>query len=102
MRKHIDAREDDRGKTTLTTAVLRNLKDLTWYYGTRCGCGRMLPICEDCFAGKGNEMRLDVPWTVRVTCDCGKIIRTRQLYRFKTDGLMSIKQPTGRYVAGLS
>jgi hypothetical protein len=68
---------------TLVPIPAHELKRGTWYYGVRCACARLLPLAEDCFAGKGDDHHLSsVP--MEVHCECGAVIRTELLQKFKT------------------
>lgn len=58
------------------------LKRDTWYYGVRCACRRMHALCEDLFSGKTDEQHLDQP--VEVACECGAVVRSTRLQKFKT------------------
>jgi hypothetical protein len=64
--------------------AIRDLKPKTWYYGVRCGCERLLAVCEDCFAGRFNGKPLQLPAPVTVRCECGAITSTQILENFKT------------------
>jgi len=59
------------------------LKRNTWYYGVKCACARLLAIAEDCFQGSGHEEHhFGDPFEIR--CDCGAVIRTKTLQKFRS------------------
>ena len=60
------------------------LKANTWYYGVHCACSRLHALCEDLFAGKGDEQHLDCSDPVEVSCECGAVTRADRLHKFKT------------------
>ena len=68
----------------VTVAPLQDLKAKTWYYGVRCACERLLAVCEDCFAGKGDEAVLHVPLALAVECECGAVTEAPILHKFRT------------------
>jgi hypothetical protein len=68
----------------LKIPVILDPKCNTWYYGVRCTCERFLALCEDCFAGKGNEDVLKTPTPLAVECECGAVTSARVLEKFKT------------------
>jgi hypothetical protein len=74
---------DTRYLHPTTVTAVRHPKRLTWYYGTRCECARQLAICEDLFAGKGEEV-LEMPETIAVECDCGLVSHILRFEKFRT------------------
>ena len=68
----------------MTVAPIHHPKPNTWYYGTRCACTRELAVCEDLFAGKGNEVFLQVPPGLAVECECGTVSHVVRLQKYKT------------------
>lgn len=59
------------------------LKANTWYFGVRCACARLHALCEDLFAGKGDEQHLNCSDPVEVACQCGAVTRVDRLHKFK-------------------
>ncbi len=49
----------------------------------RCTCARRLALCEDCFAGNGDESFL-LPLRFAVNCECGAVTDVWVLEKFKT------------------
>ena len=82
----VDGRINARGEETIlvTISAIRYPKPNTWYYGVRCGCMRLLAVCEDLFAGKGDDEFLQVPAGFGVECACGRVSRVAHLSKFKT------------------
>lgn len=66
-----------------TVVPVRQPKPRTWYYGARCACSRLLAICEDLFAGKGDDV-LQMPETIAVECDCGSVSHVLRFQKFRT------------------
>ena len=59
------------------------LKSKTWYYGVRCACTRVHPICEDLFQGKTDETHIDGSDRLTVACPCGREIHANRLFKFE-------------------
>jgi hypothetical protein len=56
-----------------------------WYFGLRCACGKWIAVAEDwvnLFCSEARELELQYPITVE--CECGTLISTQRLTRFKT------------------
>jgi hypothetical protein len=70
--------------TPLAIAPIRHPKRGTWYYGMHCACRRFLCLCEDLFAGRGDDLRLAAPMLLEVRCQCGRVSNVRRLQRFRT------------------
>lgn len=67
----------------MTVTPVRDPKPDTWYYGAPCACSRLLAVCEDLFAGRGEDI-LQMPGTVAVECDCGAVCEVQRFQKFKT------------------
>jgi hypothetical protein len=80
----MERRLQARGLVTVIPIPAHEIKRSTWYYGVQCACQSLLAICEDCFAGKGDErvLQLSAPFTI--TCECGAVIATDVFQKFKT------------------
>jgi hypothetical protein len=74
---------DTRFLHPATVAPVRHPKPHTWYYGARCVCARLLPICEDLFGGRGDDF-LQMPETIAVECDCGTVSHVLRFRKFRT------------------
>ena len=81
---HHPFQEISSRKRFLSVSPLRSVKRKTWYYGMRCACARLLALCEDCFAGKGDEQVLHLPKPLTVTCECGAVTEAHVLQKFKS------------------
>jgi len=68
----------------LRIPVIRDLKQRTWYYGVRCVCQRLLALGEDVFAGRGAENLLELRMPIGVQCDCGVVLTTSVLQKFRS------------------
>jgi len=77
-------RSHARGISAVNPIPAHEIKCSTWYYGVQCACQRLLAMCEDCFAGKGDEhdLHLSAPFTI--TCECGAVTETNVFQKFKT------------------
>jgi len=69
---------------TMYPIPAHEIKRNTWYYGVQCACERLLALCEDCFAGKGDERVLHVAEPFTITCECGAVTEAQVLQKFKT------------------
>jgi hypothetical protein len=49
----------------------------------RCACDRLHALCEDLFAGKTDEQHFHFAVSLAVECECGRVIRTHLLQKFK-------------------
>jgi hypothetical protein len=77
--------QHEERKHPVTVAPIRHPKPNTWYYGVRCACTAVLAVCEDLFAGRGDEDFLQVPaGVVHVECECGAVSHVVRFERFKT------------------
>lgn len=72
------------GSAPVMVTPIAQPKPGTWYYGVRCACRRLVCLCEDLFAGRGDEELLQLTTLIAVRCECGRARQVRRLQRFRT------------------